>query len=95
MIAFQNTKTGRFYGTPNGWPTHALLADAYPWHENDEGKLRAKNPHLAECRTVIFSTRIDHPDNNPAKLSAEDLAQRYPRSSLGRQKVEPQAGHRM
>jgi hypothetical protein len=55
-----------------------LIADSMPWHPCDEAPQRAKHPILAEFRTVVFSSRIDHPLNDLAKLSREELARRYP-----------------
>jgi hypothetical protein len=78
MISFQHIKSGQFLASPTGWTHSDLLADAYPWAECDEARLRDGTPFLSDYRTVTFSTRIDHPANDLAKLSREQLAERYP-----------------
>ena len=81
MIAFQHIRGGSFLASPTSWAHCDLLADAYPWHETDEARLRAEKNFLADYRTVTFSTRIDHPMNDLSKLTPEQLAARYPISS--------------
>jgi len=81
MIAFQNTKTGlylrRASETESEWVK--LLADSMPWHPNDEKWMRERYGFLlSDCRTVTFSSRIDHPANDLARLTREELAERYP-----------------
>ena len=78
MIAFQHIESGGFLASQTGWSHTDLLADAYPWHASDETWLRDKHPFLGDYRTVVFSTRIDHPQNNLATLTREQLAERYP-----------------
>lgn len=91
MISFQNIRTGLFFsGFAYNPPSERsdrrcepqwskLLSDAYPYNQAaDEDRMRRDWPFLAECRTVIFSTRIDHPANNLANLTREELAERYP-----------------
>jgi hypothetical protein len=78
MIAFQHIKSGEFLRSRSEWSHAALLADAYPFHSSDEAPMRRDWPALAAYRTVTFSTRIDHPLNNLASLTREQLAERYP-----------------
>ena len=91
MIAFQNIKTGLFFaGFAYNPPSERadrlaepqwtkLLSDAYPYNQSaDEDRMRRDWEFLGHCRTVTFSTRIDHPDNSMSRLSPEELAQRYP-----------------
>lgn len=78
MIAFQHIESSGFLASLGERSHAALLADAYPWHQTDEKRLRDKYPFLGDYRTVTFSTRIDHPSNDLAKMSREQLAERYP-----------------
>lgn len=78
MIAFQHIKSGWFLANAGRMEDTQLLADAYPWADCDETRLRRDYPGLNRYRTVTFSTRIDHPANNLATLSREELAARYP-----------------
>ncbi len=82
MISFQHIKTGEFLASASSWmhcPSNcALLCDAYPWHESDEAFMRGAHAFLRDYRTVTFSTRIDHPLNDLANLTREELATRYP-----------------
>lgn len=77
MIAFQNIKTGEFLSSRTDWTHCQLLSDAYPFHQNDEKHMRETYP-LKDYRTVNYSSRIDHPMNDLAKLTREQLAARYP-----------------
>lgn len=78
MIAFQHIKSGRYLASRSDWSHSALLADAFPFHPIDEAPMRERFPALSQYRTVTWSSRIDHPSNNLANLSREELAARYP-----------------
>lgn len=78
MIAFQHVETGGFLASLSQMTHAALLADAYPWHQGAEARLRDKHPFLGDYRTVTYSTRIDHHANDLAKLTRDQLAERYP-----------------
>jgi len=78
MITFQHIKSGRYLASRSDWSHAVLLADAYPFHVNDEAPMRARYADLVGYRTVAYSTRIDHPENDLGKLSPEELQKRYP-----------------
>ena len=74
MIAFQSMKGERRFiarmpSCMGSVETVAMLADAMPWHPCDEERLRREFVFLRDYRTITYSSRIDHPMNDLAKLT--------------------------